>query len=183
MFLLCCDICDRHAEFVHIRMAEVVVTYAQTRSTVDWGMQAKLTPMRFRGGSRAEKRQGRVWTVQPVYHRGLEALYLLTFYLPRFLNLCFEEKLVTVFHELYHISPLFDGDIRRFGGACYMHSRSQSAYDKQMGVFAREYLSKRPNPDLVSFLRMDFRELQERQGNVVGLRLNTPKLIEVKEAA
>ena len=180
---LCHDICVRHQEFVHIRMAEVVVTYAQTRSNVDWGMQAKLTPMRFQGGKRTEHRAGRVWTVQPIYRHGKEALYLLTFYLPRFLNLCFDEKLVTVFHELYHISPMFDGDIRRFDGACYMHSRSQAAYDKQMAVYARQYLSMKSDPWLLSFLRADFATLQQQCGNVVGLRLNAPKLIEVKEAA
>ena len=37
----------------------------------------------------------------------------------------FEEKLTTVFHELYHISPMFDGDIRRLEGRYHVHSHSQ----------------------------------------------------------
>ncbi|MCA9065330.1 MAG: hypothetical protein KDA96_19815, partial [Planctomycetaceae bacterium] len=142
--LLCEDICMRHPVFQHIRMSEVVVTFAQTRSPVEWGMQAKLTPLRFAGGASTERRGRRIWTVQRVYHHGQEMLYILTFYLPRFLNLSFEEKMVTVFHELYHISPRFDGDIRRFDGACYVHTGSQKNYDRQMAVYAREYLNSRP---------------------------------------
>ncbi|MCA9035883.1 MAG: hypothetical protein KDA91_12185 [Planctomycetaceae bacterium] len=180
---LCIDICSRHAEFLHVRMSEVVVTFAQTRSSVDWGMQAKLTPLRFEGGRRTERRNGRVWTIHPIRHNGKEALYVLTFYLPRFLNLSFDEKIITVFHELYHISPLFDGDIRRFKGACYMHSGSQKAYDKQMAVFAKEYLASRPDRSLYTFLNHDFINLQKSFGAVVGLRIQTPRLVEVRDAA
>lgn len=180
---LCTDICHRHAEFQHVRMHEVAVTFAQTRSPVEWGIQAKLTPMRFAGGATWEKRGRRIWTVQRVFSHGREMLYILTFYLPRFLNLSFEEKLVTVFHELYHIGPQFDGDIRRFDGACYMHTSSQKAYDRQMEVFVREYLRTKPDDRLFSFLRYDFRDLQSCFGNVVGLRINVPRLIPLDEVA
>lgn len=180
---LCEDICRRHAAFQHIRMDEVAVTYAQTRSPVEWGMQAKLTPMRFAGGASWEKRGRRIWTVQRVYSHGREMLYILTFYLPRFLNLSFEEKLITVFHELYHIGPEFDGDIRRFDGPCYMHTGSQKAYDRQMEVFAREYLGMRPHEDLLQFLKYDFQQLQNRCGAVMGRRINVPRLIPLDDVA
>ena len=97
MTLLCEDICVRHPEFLHVRMSHVPVTFAQTRSPVEWGVQARLTPLRFEGGSPVERRKGRLWTVQRVYHKGNEALYILTFLLPRFLNLSFDEKLITIF--------------------------------------------------------------------------------------
>lgn len=180
---LCHDICDRHPEFQHVRMSEVAVTYAQTRSPVEWGMQAKLTPLRFRGGRRVMRRGGRVWTVERLYQHGQELLYLLTFYLPRFQNLCFEEKLITVFHELYHISPQFDGDIRRFQGSCYMHTGSQKNYDRLMEQFALEYIKSGVGEDLIEFLRYSFSELTRCRGTVVGLRINIPRLIPIDEAA
>lgn len=180
---LCEDICRRHPEFHHVRMDELAVTYAQTRSRVEWGMQARLIPMRFAGGALCERRGRKTWTVQRVYSHGREVLYILTFYLPRFLNLSFDEKMVTVFHELYHIGPLFDGDIRRFDGTCYIHTGSQKAYDRRMAVFAEQYLRTKPNEELLTFLRYNFADLQQNCGAVVGLRLTIPKLIQVKDAA
>lgn len=183
MTALCEDICARHAEFGHVQMSRVAVTFAQTRSPVEWGVQARLTPLRFQGGATVERRKGRLWTVQKVVHRGQEALYLLTFLLPRFLNLPFDEKLITVFHELYHISPEFNGDIRRFGGACYVHTGSQKNYDRQMAVFARDYLRHRPPERLYAFLQLDFAELRRTVGEVVGLRIAIPRLIPLDKVA
>ena len=179
---LCEDICQRHSEFHYVDMSRVVVTYAQTRSPVEWGMQAKLTPMRFEGGALTCRRDGRRWGVQRLYQDGEEMLYILTFYLPRFLNLTFDEKLVTVFHELHHISRAFDGDIRRFSGKCYMHTDSQAEYDRRMAVFAKEYLAALPPTLFPEFLRLDFARLKRRYGAVVGLRLAIPRLVALDES-
>ncbi len=86
-------------------MSQVAVAFAQTRHQALHGLQAKLTPMRFEGGALTTRRRGRTWTVQRLFHGQREMLYILTFYLPRFLDQSFREKLITVFHELYHISP------------------------------------------------------------------------------
>ena len=180
---LCEDISRRHAAFQHIDMKRVAVTYAQTRSAVEWGMQAKLTPMRFEGGTMSCLRDGQSWGAQRVYQDGREMLYILTFYLPRFLNLSFDEKIVTVFHEMYHISPRFDGDIRRFDGACYMHTGSQAAYDQQMAVYAKEYLAGLPQEMFPAYLQWDFQELRRRYGDVVGRKLAIPRLIALDEDA
>jgi len=112
-----------------------------------------------------------------LYQDGEEMLYILTFYLPRFLNLSLDEKLVTVFHELYHISPAFDGDIRRFSGTCYMHTGSQADYDRQMAVYAKEYLALLPKSQFPEYLRYDFAGLRRCYGAIVGLRLAVPRLI------
>lgn len=159
------------------------MTYAQTRSAVEWGMQAKLTPMRFVGGALTEVREGQKYTVQRLFHDGQEMLYILTFYLPRFLNLSYTEKLVTVFHELYHVSPDFDGDIRRFAGHCYMHTGSQVNYDRQMEKYVRQYIRMKPPAGLRTFLKHDFNSLRTGYGPVVGLRLPVPRLIPVDDAA
>lgn len=179
----CVDVCGRHPEFRHIDMSRVVVTYAQTRSAVEWGMQAKLTPMRFANGSLTEVRDGQTYTVQRLFHDRREMYYILTFYLPRFLNLSYTEKLITVFHELYHVSEKFDGDIRRFEGHCYMHTGSQASYDRQMGKFVRQYLRMKAPVNIRQFLKYDFHGLRRAFGPVVGLRVPIPRLIPVEDAA
>jgi predicted metallopeptidase len=181
MWLLCHDISRRMEEFSHIRMPEVAVSFAQARRRVTWGLQAKLTPMRFEGGALRTHRAGREWTVQRLYHGEREMLYILTFYLPRFLETSFEEKLTTVFHELYHISPVFDGDIRRLEGRYHVHSHSQEEYDREMAVFARRWLGLKPPKELYTFLRSRFNTLHRRHGGVMGLQIPIPKLIPVSK--
>lgn len=179
---LCEDIAGRMDEFAHVRMDEIAVTFAQARRRVTHGLQAKLTPMRFECGRLTTRRGGRTWTVQRLFEGDREMLYILTFYLPRFLDHSFREKMITIFHELHHISPLFDGDIRRMGGRYHVHSHSQKEYDRQMDCLVDRYLSLRPPKSLYEFLSRDFRQLTRRHGGVVGLQVPIPKLIPVSEA-
>lgn len=182
MAMLCDDICRRHPVFQHINMAEVVVTYAQARRKVSYGLQAKLTPLRFEYGALEVYRNEQQWRAQRLFHHDREILYLLTFYLPRFQEQTFQEKMVTVFHELFHISPNFDGDIRRLPGPCYMHSQSEKEYDRQMAVYMREYLAMNPPAKLYEFLRYKFSTLTRRHGAVVGLQVPIPKMIPLSAA-
>ncbi len=180
---LCRDVCSRHEAFRHVDMDRVAVCFAQTRSRVRHGMQAKLTPLRFEHGGLFTTRNGETWTLQRVFLARREMLYLLTFYLPRFLDLSFEEKLITVLHELYHISPKFNGDIRRFSGRCHAHSSSQKEYDLWMAEFAKQYLAMKPPARLLRFMRSDFRTLKERHGHVIGQQVPIPRLIKVAARA
>jgi hypothetical protein len=179
---LCEDVTARLPAFRHIRIDQVAVTFAQTRRRVSHGLQAKLTPLRFEDGACFARRGGRTWTVERLYDGDREMLYILTFYLPRFLNHSFHEKLITVFHELYHIGPAFDGDIRRMNGRYHVHSHSQHEYDRVMERLVMEYLALLPPPERIDFLRMDFRALCACYGAVFGKRIPAPKLIEVPQA-
>lgn len=109
-------------------------------------------------------------------------LCILTFYLPRFLDHCFREKMITIFHELYHISPEFDGDIRRMGGRYHVHSHSQREYDQLMEVLVDDYLAMSPPRDLYAFLDARFRNLCSRHGSVVGKVVPIPKLVRVPDS-
>jgi hypothetical protein len=182
MRCLCVDAIARLPVLGHIRMDEVAVAFAQARRRVSHGLQAKLTPLRFEGGSLYLRRAGRTWTLERLYDGRREMLYILTFYLPRFFDHSFREKLITVFHELYHISPAFDGDIRRLDGRYHVHSHSQRAYDRLMERLVDEYLASAPPPELLGFLESSFRGLCARHGTVVGRRVTSPKLIPVPEA-
>lgn len=177
---LCQDVCERLEVFQHICMEQVAVTFAQSRNASIYGIQAKLTPMRFEKGSLTTSRHGREWTVQRFYLGKVEMLYILTFYLPRFQNNTFREKMITVLHELYHISPYFDGDIRRFEGRYHAHSSSQKEYDLLMERYVDEYLQLAPPKNLYAFLEHDFHGLLKQHGGVTGHKLPIPKLIPVE---
>lgn len=180
---LCEDITFRMPEFDHVRMEQVAVTFAQARRQVSHGLQAKLTPMRFERGELTAVRDGREWTIQRLFHGELEVLYILTFYLPRFLQHSFREKMITVLHELYHIGPQFDGDIRRLDGHYHVHSHSQKEYDRHMDLLVDRYLKSNPPAHLHRFLQADFRELHAQFGGVVGVRVPIPKLIPLHKSA
>ena len=78
-------------------------------------------------------------------------LYLLRFVLPRFLDLPFDEKLITIVHELWHISPKFDGDLRRFEGRCYAHGHSRKGYDEHSKKMVDRWLALNPPETLYTF--------------------------------
>ena len=111
-----------------------------------------------------------------------EMLYLVTFCLPRFLDQEFDDKFVTLFHELYHISPDFDGDLRRHPGRFDVHSRSKKTYDKHMADLARAYLAGGADPALHAFLRLDFAQLQHRHSQVAAVVVPRPKLLPIVAA-
>jgi len=178
MRTLCVDAIERLPELAHIDMGCISVTFSQTRKSVSHGLYATLTPLRFEQGSLTTKRSGRNYTVQRVYdNSGREMLYILSFYLPRFMETDFNEKMVTIFHELWHVSPDFNGDIRRHPGRCYAHSHSQKEYDDRMQVLVNRYLALAPPESLFSFLRLSFQGLCSEHGRVFGTQLPHPKLI------
>ncbi len=176
--LLCEDFALRVESLRHIDMPRVAVSFSQTRSSVKHGMYASLTPLRFPDGKRHVVKRGKKWVVQRVLDpSGREMLYVLTFYLPRFLNLPFREKLDTVVHELWHISPDFDGDVRRLGKRCFAHGHSKKAYDAHVASLVDHWLSLKPPKSVYAFLESTFDELVAAHGRVVGTTIPTPKLI------
>jgi predicted metallopeptidase len=178
---LCGDLVRRSPELEHIATDRLLFGITQARSRRTHGLQARVTPLRFRDGRLSRRRHGRVYQVQRHFVDDREILYLITFCLPRFLDQDFDDKFITLFHELYHISPEFNGDLRRHRGRCSFHSHSKRAYDRHMADLARAYLASGPNPELHAFLRMDFAQLQHRHGSVVGVVVPRPKVIPVPE--
>jgi predicted metallopeptidase len=177
---LCEDMVQRLGELAHIDMTRVAVTFAQARRPTSHGIYASLTPLRFKNGETTTIRRGRPHTIERVRDReGREMLYILSVYLPRFQNLDFREKLITVLHELWHISPDFTGDIRRHEGRYHAHTHSQAEYDEHMGCLADRWLATAPAESLYAFLHDDFHQLLARHGKVVGIRLRRPRLLPV----
>ena len=156
---LCDDMVARLDQLRHVDMSRVAVSFSQTRRAGSQGMYASLTPLRFAGGQMHTFRRKRRWGIQRLYDPdGREMLYILNFYLPRFLDLPFREKLATTLHELWHIGPKFDGDVRRLGGRCFAHGSSQKQYDAHIEALLDRWLALGPPESLYDFLRLNFRE-------------------------
>lgn len=171
------DIAVRYEPLQFIDRQRILVTFTPTRNASRYGLQARVTPMRFQDGALERRLRGRSYRVQQYVVNGREILYLVTFCLPRFLNHSPEEKLITIFHELFHISPNFDGDLRRHNGRYCMHTHSKAGYDREMAAHARRYLALQPEPHLTDFLRFDYRQLWMLHGGITGIVVPQPKLI------
>lgn len=182
MRAVCQELVTRLPELAHVDLTRVALSFAQARNQEKAGLYASLTPMRFANGARVERRRGRYFKSQTLCDdQGREMLYILTFCLPRFMDLEFREKLATILHELWHISPRFDGDIRRHNGRCYVHSASQRHYDAAMLRLADRWLAldPPPAPALYAFLLGRFTDLQRCYGRVYGLKVARPKLLPI----
>ena len=179
MRALCADVAARCPELRHVRMPRVLVTFTPCRNRSRYGLQARVTPLRFRGGALTRRHGPTEYQVQRFFVDGREMLYVLTFCLPRFLDQPFREKLVTVFHELYHVGPTFDGDLRRHPGRYAVHSHSKDRYDSRMEELVKEYLADHPEPEVFHFLRSGYRELWDDHGGITGVVVPRPKLLPV----
>ncbi|MER3415445.1 MAG: hypothetical protein C4297_04425 [Gemmataceae bacterium] len=177
MHTLIGDIVEHVSELAHIRPEQVLVGVTRARNQRPGGLYARIVPMRFAGGCLTTQRRGQVWHMQRFWLDECEILYLLHFFLPRYGHLDFEEKLVTVFHELYHISPEFNGDLRRWDGPCVLHGRSIMAYDRRMLGLARDYVRLTGGAPAAWFLRLSWAQLCAAGGTVWGYCPPLPKLL------
>ncbi len=170
------DIIKTHPAFSHIDPGNILVAISPSNGNRD-GVVAKLRPMRFEGGSKTKIIRGIGFSVPGVYFNGNEVLYIIYFHLPRFLNHGnHTDKLGTVLHELYHISPAFNGDVRRFSGKNYAHGNSRKSYDELISKYTDEYLKSTYRPELCAFLKYRYSELKRKYGAVSGDMIRVPRL-------
>jgi predicted metallopeptidase len=178
---LCEDIVRHSPPLAHINLERVLFTIIRARNGRRHGLQARVTPLRFRSGALATVHRGTTYQVQRFVMDGREILYVVGFTLPRFLNRDFRDKLTTIFHELYHISPAFDGDLRRHDGRYDLHSHSKRLYDEHMAKLAKAYLTNGADRPLHAFLHLNFAQLRHRHGSVVGVVVPRPRLLPVPD--
>lgn len=165
-------------DFKHIDSKKILVAISRSRNNKKHGLQAKLVPLKFQGGRRVIHASGDWYCkMPPLKYEGEEILYVVYFCLPRFQNLSFDEKMTIIFHELYHINPVFNGDIRRFPGKYYQHSHSEKEYDRVVQALSRTYFRSSRSNTFTGFLRYNHEELRERYGEVTGLNLRLPEPI------
>jgi predicted metallopeptidase len=175
---VCSDICFRVPELNHIDMSRVAVSFAQTKHSAPFGVFASTTPLRFADGKKTMQRRGRNWKIQRCCRPdGTEYLYILYFYVPRFIELNLSQKLETIVHELYHISPFFNGDLRRFEGRYFAHGSSQKKYDQTVKQMTEYWLKQNPPQKLWDFLQCNYNALVLQYGGLHGTKIAAPKIV------
>jgi hypothetical protein len=178
------DVVSTLEELRHVDLDRVLLSIAQARQATTHGLYASCMPLRFEGGAREATLRKHRYRMPLLQHEGREVLYLLYFMLPRFHEeQDYHGKLATIIHELYHISPLFNGDIRRFPGKNFAHGHSREVYHAAMCRLADRYLEASPRARSHAFLGVPFPELLKRPGGVVGRCIPKPKAVLVKAPA
>lgn len=176
---LIADIAARVEAFCHIDPRRLLVCVNSGRSSPH-GTFAKIHPLRFHGGERSrvvKRGRSRIACIMPeVSHNGVAILYVIYFTLPRFMDRPLHEKLVTIFHELYHISPAFDGDIRRFPGRNFAHGASTKRYNLLMADLVEQYRQLPGSEARIAFLDADMAGLRLRYRAIVGRKMVMPKV-------
>jgi hypothetical protein len=174
------DIVKTHPFFKHIRINEILVAISPSNGNRN-GVVAKLRPMLFEGGSRTKLVRGIEYEAPEVIINNKKILYIVYFHLPRFLNHGnHKTKLSTVLHELHHISPLFNGDIRRYSGKNYAHGNSRKDFDDLISIYTDEYIQSTSNPELSSFLKYKYSELKRKYGAICGDMIRISRSRQIK---
>ncbi len=170
------DLVDTLDELRHVDLQRVLISTAQARQRSTHGTYASCVPLRFEGGEREVSAGAHRFRMPEVRHEGREILYIVYVMLPRFHEeQDYHGKLATLIHELYHISPAFNGDIRRFPGKNFAHGHSREVYHAAMCRLADRYLASSPRAHTHEFLKQPFAELMRHPGGVMGLSVRKPR--------
>ncbi len=160
--------------FRHIDLNRCAVCLSSNRSGSRGGTFGKLVPLRFEGGSRVIRYRGCYYRMPGVNLEERELLYLIYFYMPRFFDAEPKEMIKIIFHELFHISPEFNGDIRRMGEkkAAHGHSKKHydSLYEREVDPFHKWIM----HTSYYKFLALNSRQLAD-QFTLKGLRIKVPR--------
>ncbi len=178
MTQLIAEVASSVPDFKQFDAKRIRVSASFNRSRNRGGVLAYVVPLRYRDGVPVElrKHRGRLyhWAMVPQKHEGHEILYYMYFMLPRFLGLSLREKIETVVHELYHIHPTFNGDLRRFKGRSKLHGDPKE-FDRNVRDLTDIYLGGDHNPETYEFLRGGPYHLRLRYGEIRAHHFPEPK--------
>ncbi len=165
-------------EFHQFDARQIRVSASFNRSRNRGGVLAYVVPLRYRDGLPVELRRhgSRLyhWTMLPQHQDGHELLYYMYFMLPRFFNLTLREKVETVVHELYHINPAFNGDLRRFKGRSKLHG-CHKEFDQRVRQLTDLFMGSPHNPQSYEFLRGGPYTLRLRYGEIRAHHFPEPR--------
>lgn len=178
-------LCKRVERLSHVQPGRILHGVSQARNRSKYGIFAQCHGLRFKHGRREFKtRDGYAWQWPVIRVGGMEILYYITYFLPRFLDQPPRERLHTLVHELYHINPDFNGDLRRFPGRNEYHGNRYADFDGVVDSILEE-CREHIDLDRFPFLAFGFDELVARYGGVVGNRLKKfqPRKVRLEDCA
>ena len=166
--------------FSHIDVSKVVVCIGSNKRNGRGAIYGKLVPLKFKNGSDILSFRGRYYTIPEIVNNGISQLYAVYFYLPRFFDLPAQKKLHVIFHELYHISQEFNGDIRRMGNVKLAHGSSKKRFDSNFENEVKLFFENLAGTSYHDFLKMDSKYLHANY-RVYARRMKIPKPVPVKD--
>lgn len=136
-------IAETMPEFGHIKPSRVLVVAGEARR----GSRGTVKPLLFEAGQLAEGDKRR----RPVVRiKGRKMLYCITLRPLFFRDSSPRQRIGTILHELFHISPSFDGTLSR----ARRHSEAGRDFQKRLRPLVRRYLKTCP-PELIAMFAYD----------------------------
>lgn len=151
------DIKYKVEEFSHIEPEKIIVNFKKSITDTTY---AEIKTISSEGDHLLKDKNGRIErfiSSTPALSSGYPVKYLINLYIPLFFKLSLKEKLLTIFHELYHISPKFDGELRTFSCSQYQHGPSMNKYEYYMEYLLLKYLSS----DHIDLSFLDKKEISD----------------------
>jgi len=173
------EIAQHCGSFRHIDVRRLLVCIASNRNGRG-ATYGKLVPLRFKYGAETLRHRGRLYAMPHLMAGGLRQMYVIYFYYPKFFNLPALEKLRVVFHELYHINPEFNGDIRRMARVKTAHGGSRESFDKLFNDELQAFFAYICQTPYINFLDLDSKALNECFSRIFGRRMKLPQPVPVK---
>ncbi len=171
------DISHHCPALYHLRAEQILFGFTRSRNRCLEGLQGRIEGLRFKDGRLRESKNNKLYQVQRWRLNGKEILYLIVLPFPRFLQQTYQERLQTIFHELYHISPAFDGDLRRFSGRYIYHTANEQAFERKVGKIIDDYLIHQTNFKFSEFLYWTPSQWRFRYKQIYFYALANPRII------
>jgi len=181
MTCLLVDIIQSTPTYQHIDMNRILVCSAYNRNSRGGAIFAKVVPLRFEDGIPLKKFKNHWYAFPKIMNNDHEILYLLYFYIPRYFDLPVYEKLNVAFHELYHINPEFNGDVRRMGGYKFSHGYSKEHFNNHFKDEVDVYYDRIKNTSLATMLSMNFSDITKYFETVYARTMKVPKPQKIQE--
>jgi len=176
---LIADVCNKVPVFSHIKPHQIIISYADAKHHGAEGTWAQLYPMKYENGyySTRERVGNKIYLYKTKRLKSgrSEILYIIYFMMPRFQNFSYFRKLETIFHELFHMSPKFDGRLRKLHPRYIFHGPSMRLYDERIRYWVRYYLKKKPNLNRNRFLNYNAKQLHDHYGKIDYVYIPEPK--------
>ncbi|MDY6968141.1 MAG: putative metallopeptidase [Spirochaetota bacterium] len=161
--------------FKHIDLKRILICLSSNRGNSKNGVYGKLVPLRFKNGSEKIQYKGKIYAMPKIENNKLDQLYIIYFYFPKFFDIDPYHKLSVIFHELYHISPKFNGDIRRMGKVKASHGHSKKHFDSLFENEVQNFYKYISQSKYMNFLHMDGKTIHKKHNNVYCRRMKVPK--------
>jgi hypothetical protein len=134
------DVALRMPEFSHVQPSRILVVSGEARRA----SRGTVRPLAFLGGKRRDGHGRRKALVKV---NGERMLYCITLRPLFFRDSSTRERVETLIHELFHISPKFDGTL----DAARRHDRMGARFGRKLRPLVRRYLKICPHEVLSPF--------------------------------